>query len=154
MQSAEGNISRVVAFRLSPGEDVLEGLQQACEKHHINNGVILSGIGSLDGARFFDPVPLPNKKAGYGYSDPIELFGPIELVTAAGMICHNEKGELLFHVHVGLSDGNGRGYGGHLIAGNKVLLTVDMVLGEVSGLTMGRKYDEDLEVYLFHPHTV
>lgn len=152
MQSAEGSIKRMVAFRLAPGEDVLEGLKQACEKHHINNGIILSAIGSLNGARFFDPVVLPNKKAGYGYSEPIELTGPIELVTAVGMICHNEQDELLFHVHIGLSDENGKGYGGHLIEGNKVLLTVDMVIGEIDELTMGRRFDEDLEVYLFHPH--
>lgn len=152
MQSAEGSIKRVVAFRLAPGEDVLEGLRKACETYRIKNGVILSGIGSLKGVRFYDPVPLPHKKAGYGYSDPIEITEPVELVTASGMICQSREGETLFHVHIGFSMADGTGRGGHLIEGNRVLLTVDMVIGEIDGMTMGRRYDEDLEVYLFHPY--
>lgn len=151
IRSAEGKIGRTVAFRLPPGEDVLEGLAKVCEKHNINNGVIVSAIGSLQGAKFFSPVPLPDKKAGYGYGDPMQLTGPIELVTADGMICVGLEGETLFHVHCAFSDQNGNAYGGHLIEGNEVLLTVDMVIAEVEGIHMGRAFDEDLEVPIFNP---
>ena len=47
IQMAEGRLGRVVVLRLKPGTDVLLGLQEACEKAGINNGVILSAIGSL-----------------------------------------------------------------------------------------------------------
>lgn len=151
MQSASGKTGRVVAVRLSPGEDLLEGLSEACKKHDLNNGLILTGIGSLRSARFFNPVPLPDRKTGYGYGDPIVLAGPIELLSATGMICRGGKGETLFHVHVSLSDQNGGGWGGHLIEGNKVLITADFVLAEVEGLNMGRKYNEEVDLMIFDP---
>jgi Predicted DNA-binding protein with PD1-like DNA-binding motif len=151
MQSVSGNIGRVVAVRLSPGEDLLEGLRDACEKHNLKNGLILTGIGSLRQARVFNPVPLPDRKIGYGYGNPIELTGPIELLATSGMICQGDKGETLFHVHLSLSDQNGGGWGGHLIEGNRVLITVDFVLGEVEGINMGRKFNEEVELMIFNP---
>ncbi len=151
MQSASGNISRVVAVRLAPGEDLMEGLAQACEAHKLNSGLIMTGIGSLNGARFCDPMPLPQKKAGYGYGEPINLTGPIELVSTSGMICFGEKGETLFHIHCCFSDQNGGAYGGHLIEGNRVLLTADFIIGEIDGLSMGRRFDQDLDVFIFNP---
>ena len=147
---ASGKLIRPVAFRLHRGEDLLLGIQKVCEEKNIKNGCILTGIGSLNGARFFDPVELPHKKAGYGYSDPIILEGPIELVSASGLICHNND-DILLHVHCAFSDKNGTAYGGHLIEGNKVLLTVDMVIAEFEGINMGREMDPDLEVPIFHP---
>jgi predicted DNA-binding protein with PD1-like motif len=146
-----GTVKRVIALRLAPGEDVLQGLQSAVEKAGINNGIIMSGIGSLNGARYFDPIPLPEKKAKYGYGEALELRGPIELVSLNGMICQGVKGETLFHLHGSFSDQYGNAWGGHLIEGNKVLLTVDVVIGEIDGLHMGRRYDEDLDVFLFNP---
>lgn len=149
--TALGNIKRVVAARMSPGEDLLLGLEKICKDNNIKDGFILTGIGSLANATFFDPVELPDKKAGYGYSEPINLEGPIELVGLAGMICHNDKGEILTHFHYSISDKDGKGYGGHIIEGNKVLLTLDVLIGEVDGIEMGRAYDNDLEVFLFAP---
>lgn len=151
MQKAVGKIGRTLAFRLEPGELVLEGIQRACEDSNIKNGVIISGIGSLDGARYFNPIPMQNKKAGYGYGEELVLRGPIELVNVNGMICEGNEGETLLHVHCGFSDQYGNAYGGHLIEGNKVLLTVDIIVGEIEDMTMGRRYDENLEVFVFDP---
>ena len=151
MQSASGKLGRIVAFRLKPGEDLLEGLAQACEEHKINNGLILTGIGSLRSARVFNPVPLPNAKAGFGYGDPISLVGPIELLSTSGMICKGPNGETLFHVHCSFSDQNGSGWGGHLIEGNKVLITADFVIAEVEDMNMGRRLDPDVELLIFNP---
>ncbi len=47
MEMAEGRLGRVIALRLKPGTDVLLGLTEACKRAGINNGVILSTIGSL-----------------------------------------------------------------------------------------------------------
>ena len=148
--SAKGCVDKVIAFRASPGEDVLGALEKVCVEHSISNGIILSAIGSLDGAKFFTPVPL-NNKAGAGYSDPIELVGPIELLNATGMITHKENGDPDFHVHCTFSNGKGTSYGGHLIQGNTVLLTLDVVIGEIKGIDMVREFDEELEVPIFRP---
>lgn len=151
---AEGTLKRVVAFRLSPGEDILEGLENVCDRYGIRNGVIISGIGSLDGARFFDVEALPGTKAGYGYGRPIEHTEPIELVSASGCIGEGENGEALFHVHCCFSDKAGNAYGGHLIEGNKVLMTADFVIGEFEGIAMDRRFDEDLGVFIVKPRQI
>ena len=52
MEMAQGKLGRVIAVRLKPGTDVLLGLQEACERNGINNGVILSAIGSLPDPHF------------------------------------------------------------------------------------------------------
>lgn len=151
MEMAQGNLKRVVALRLKPGTDVLLGLEEACRRAGINNGVILSAIGSLDGVKFCNPVELPDKKAGYGYGEILHLTGPIELTSAAGIICHDDGGATNLHVHISLSDRYGNAHGGHLVEGTKVLLTVDVIIAEIEGLVMGRKFDEELEVPLFAP---
>lgn len=151
MEMAQGNLGRVVALRLRPGTDVLLGLEEACKRAGINNGVILSAIGSLDGVQFCNPVELPEKKAGYGYGETLHLTGPIELTSASGIICHDDAGNTNLHVHISLSDRHGNAHGGHLVEGTKVLLTVDVILAEIEGLVMGRKFDQELEVPLFAP---
>ncbi len=150
MEMAQGKLGRVIAVRLKPGSDVLLGLQEACERNGINNGVILSAIGSLQDPHFCNPVELPTK-AGYGYGETLHLTGPIELTSASGIICHDDEGNTNLHVHMTVTDRHGNAHGGHLVEGTKVLLTVDVILAEIEGLVMGRKFDEELEVPLFAP---
>ena len=148
MEMAQGKLGRVVALRLKPGTDVLLGLEEACKRSGINNGVILSAIGSLDSPRFCDVVEVPTK-AGYGYGEVLHLTGPIELTNASGIICHDDEGNTNLHVHMTLTDRHGNAHGGHLVEGTKVLLTVDVIIAEIEGLVMGRKFDEELEVHMF-----
>lgn len=150
IQMAQGILKRVVVLRLKPGTDVLLGLTEACKRAGINNGVIISCIGSLDGVKYCNPVELPTK-AGYGYGEVLHLTGPIELTAAAGIICHDDEGNTNLHVHVNLSDRHGGAHGGHLVEGTKVLLTVDAVIGEIEGAELLRKFDNDLEVPLLSP---
>ena len=150
MEMAQGKLGRVVALRLKPGTDVLLGLEEACKRSGINNGVILSAIGSLDSPHFCDVVEVPTK-AGYGSGEVLHLTGPIELTNASGIICHDDEGNTNLHVHMTLTDRHGNAHGGHLVEGTKVLLTVDVIIAEIEGLVMGRKFDEELEVPLFAP---
>ena len=148
METAVGNIERVVAVRLRPETDLLLGLEAVCKQNGIYNGVIISAIGSLNGASFCNPVELPEKKAKYGYDKEMKLSGPIELTGASGVICHDTEGQINLHIHISLSDRYGNAYGGHLVAGTPVLLTVDAIIGEIRGVIMERKLDEDLDVPL------
>lgn len=150
--TAEGGIKRVVAVRMSPGENVMKGLERVCADHGINNAIILSGMGSLDGCEYLVPIALPDKKAGYGYGDPIKVTDSVSVTGVSGMICHDDDGDPLLHVHINVSDNSGTVRGGHLTENNTVLLTFDVVIGELDdGLEMGRAYDEDLEVFIFRP---
>ena len=150
MEMAQGMLGRVIAVRLKPGKYFLLGLQESCDRYGLNNGVILSAIGSLQDPHFCNPVELPTK-AGYGYGEVLHLTGPIELTNASGIICHDDEGKTNLHVHMTLTDRHGNAHGGHLVEGTKVLLTVDVILAEIEGLVMGRKFDEELEVPLFAP---
>jgi len=151
---AAGKLKRVVALRLMPGEDLMGGIEEACNRYGIRHGCILSGIGSLNGVRFFDVEALPGKKAGYGYGSLIEVRGPMELISVSGSICEGADGEVLLHVHGCFSDKTGRCFAGHMIEGNKVLLTADVVIGEFEGISMDRRYDENLDIYLIHPREI
>ncbi len=154
IESAQGTLPRVVALRMRPGTDLLLGLQETCEKYGIRNGLILSCIGSLDGVSICNPTEQPEKKAGYGYGEPLRLEGPIELTCATGVICHDDAGETNLHVHVTLSDRTGAAWGGHLLEGAKVLLNVDAVIAEIGGMEMLWKFDTELEVPRLSPRQV
>ena len=149
--SAEGRMGRVVVLRMKPGTDLLDGMLAACEKHGIHNGVIISAIGSLNGVYYCDVEAVSDKKCGYGYGRTLYLDGPIELTGASGVICSDADGRINMHVHINMSDKYGNAYGGHLVQGTKVLLTADIVLGEIEDVQMLRELDPDLEVYLLNP---
>ena len=85
------------------------------------------------------------------YGEVLHLTGPIELTAGSGIICHDDQGVTNLHVHMSLSDRYGNAHGGHLVEGTKVLLTVDVIIAEIGGLVMGRKFDDELEVPLFAP---
>lgn len=151
LESAVGKLKRVVAIRLAPGDDLLKGMEEACVKYGIKNGVIMSGIGSLRSALFFTPVELPETKAGFGYSTPIEMEGPIELISVSGAVCEGLQGEPSLHIHCTFGDSVGNVKAGHLIEGNIVLLTADLCIGEYEDIRVVRSMDEDLGVPIAHP---
>lgn len=147
-----GGIARAIAVRLKPGTDLLEGLTEVCKKNGIKNGVIVSALGSLSKAYLCNPIETATK-AGYGYGEPTFMDGPLELLGASGVICHDPDGEINLHVHVSISDKQANCYGGHLSPGTTVLLTTDAVIAELSGIEMERQMDPDLEVPILTPRT-
>lgn len=151
METAVGKLGRVIAVRLHPGTDVLHGLEDACAEYGINNGVILSAIGSLGDVHYCNVDKLPNSQAGYGYGITLFLEGPIELTSATGIICHDPEGVTNLHVHISMSDKYGNAHGGHLVEGTTVLLTTDVVIAEIEGIIMGRQFNEELGIPLFAP---
>lgn len=149
--AAEGCLGRVVVLRLKPGTDLIKGIQSACERYDIHNGVIISGIGSLGRVRFCDVEALPEKKCGYGYGRTLELNETIELTGASGVICSDADNSINLHIHLSMSDKNGKAYGGHLVEGTTVLMTADIVIGEIEGIAMRREYDPEMDVFLLSP---
>ena len=149
--AAQGRMGRVVVIRLKPGTDLLGGLQAACDRYQIYNGVVISAIGSLKKVRFCDVEALPEKKCGYGYGKILALDETIELTGAGGVICSDAEQNINLHIHISMSDKNGKAYGGHLVEGTEVLMTADIVLGEIEGISMLREYDEEMDVYLLNP---
>ena len=151
MMSAKGYFDSIYAVRLEPGEDVMQGILNVCEKFDIGNGVIISAIGSLSGASIYDPKPVSGKPGVYGYGEPIALPSPVELISLDGIICTGEAGDKQLHIHCCLADGNGKSYAGHFKEGNTVLNTVEMVIGKIGDIAMTRKIDPRFGTPSFHP---
>jgi predicted DNA-binding protein with PD1-like motif len=151
MKHAAGNIDRMHVLRLEPGEDVLGCIQKYCEEEKLTDGVVVSGIGSLDGCTFFDPMEIPGKPGCYGYVTPIDLPSPIELIGLSGIICRGDDGEPVPHIHAAFADEKGNEYGGHLKDGNKVLVTVELVIAEIKGVAMTRVLDPSKGVPVLSP---
>lgn len=154
MQAANGTMKRVVPFRLAPGEDVYKSLEAICEKEGIQYGVMLTCIGSLKAVRYCVPVPLPDTKAGMGYGDPIEDEGMLELLSCSGIVGRDHEGKPNLHLHYSFSNQDGSVYGGHMIEGVKVLITVEGAIGVFEDVALTRRLEPDLDVYVLDPHEI
>lgn len=151
MKHAAGSMGRVHVLRLEPGEDVLKSIQDYCEKKKLTDGVVVSGIGSLDGCTFFDPMEIPGNPGNYGYVTPIDIPSPIELIGLNGIICRGDDGRPVPHIHASFADKKGNEFGGHLKDGNIVLMTVELVIAEISGVSMSRALDPAKGVPVLSP---
>ena len=148
---SEGRLSRVSLIRILPGADILESLEEACGHLNIKNGFISSCIGSLRRSSFFTVVPLENKM-GAGYSTPIILDGPLELLSAQGTIGQDEKGNPFVHLHGLVGDQEGRIHGGHFIKGeNPILITCEITISQVDGAGWLRAHDAEVDMDVFSP---
>ena len=152
----EGRMGKVLVGRLLPGTDLIDGIAKICTDNGIKYGVVTTAIGSLHKAVFKYLIPNSELKMGAGYGDPYEMDGPIEFCSGMGLICPNEKGELIIHFHGVFNTSLQKGYkevvpdviyGGHMEPGeNPVAATVDLMIVEVKGVEMIRKYDEETEI--------
>ena len=121
---ASGLFTKVVPVRLRPGTDVMDGLKGVCGEHGIKQGAILMGIGSLRQLSFQVLTPRPETKLGAGYTEPVVVPGPVEILSLQGVIFQSEEGETLLHVHGTFSDQHGKVYAGHVVTGaNPILAT-------------------------------
>lgn len=115
------------AFRLHPGDDLKQKLQQFVNEKNIAAAVLLSAVGSLD------PVHLRYA----GKSEGAVLSGPHEICAATGTL-----GRDGLHIHLTVSDGEGETSGGHLLDGCIIYTTAEIVLGELPDMTFERRVDE------------
>ena len=150
MVAATGRLGRVAILRLEPGEDVLQGIVSYCGQQKILSGLVLAMHGSVEGAAFMDVAPRPDLKAQYGYTQETRLDGQVELLGGSGIISGSGN-EACAHIHCAFADAKGRVYGGHMVLGSRVLLTVEVALGEVDGIELGGRYDAGLDGTYLYP---
>lgn len=151
MLHAEGEIGKAVFVRLSPGTDLLTGIAEVCRDRGIRAASIASCIASLRRASFFVVVPMDNRTGG-GYSEPVHLEAPLEIVSAQGSVGEEENGEVFVHLHAALSDSRGIVHGGHLIQGAcPVLITSEIVLLPLQGVRLKRTQDPEVDMPILKP---
>ena len=97
------------------------------KERHIRAGVILTCVGSLE------QVTLRYANTGKA----THLNGHFEIVSLVGTFAEH-SGE---HIHLSVSDGQGKTSGGHMLAGNKVYTTAEIVLGALDNLEFDRELD-------------
>lgn len=118
-----------IAIRLKPNQDPYQELKALVQEKQIKAAVILSMVGSF-------------KKASVCFANQQKaelLEGPFEIVSVTGTL-----GIAGQHIHVGLSDKDGRTIGGHLSAGSLIFTTCEVVILDLSSeWTFERVMDKD-----------
>jgi len=96
VESKELKAGRLFAVKFGPGEEVVSGLEQACDRHGITSGVVW-GIGALKEAELITA-------ASTGRLNPKteRIEGPIEVACAHGNVSLKE-GKPFVHLHAALS---------------------------------------------------
>lgn len=131
VQTLETRTNRVVVARMQPGEDVIETIETVAKMHNIVAGQI-SLIGAIAGAKlgYFD---LDTKSYKHFSVDE-----DVEVVSCMGNISMHED-SLVIHAHMIVADERGRCYGGHLLPGCKVSVTIELFITEVEGKLLRAK---------------
>jgi len=155
IRAAAGSLGRVVVARLAPGVELFEGLAAIAEREGLRYAIILGGAASLRRARLRNvrayPQDWPIQDEHRAFLD---LEGPLELLSISGNISRCEDGTAHIHAHAVVSAGSpeqGRCFGGHLVCGTEVFSTCEIVLGELAGVALNRRMDEETRTLELYP---
>eukprot|EP00118_Oscarella_pearsei_P007934 m.39874 g.39874 ORF g.39874 m.39874 type:complete len:154 (+) comp32857_c0_seq2:25-486(+) len=117
-------------IRLKPGEDIVSSLQQFVAEKKLNAAFILTCVGSVSCAK----IRLASATAE-ARNEVIDVEGCHEIVSLVGTL--NDGG----HLHVSLSDAQGKVIGGHAMGNMKVFTTAEIAIGNCSSLQFKRAMD-------------
>jgi predicted DNA-binding protein with PD1-like motif len=117
---------KVVIARLEPGEDLLHSIEKVASENRVRSGQ-LSMIGAVKGVHlgYFDR----EQKA---YKD-FTVSEDLEIVSGIGNITRHDNNYVI-HAHLVAADETGRCYGGHLLEGCLVSVTIELIIIEVPEL--------------------
>lgn len=117
---------RIWAMRLHPGDDLKKSLQVFATEHAILAGYIITCTGSLTECNL--------RLAADGGA--FTARGKFEILSVTGTIADNG-----LHLHIALADLTGKAIGGHLLDGNIIYTTAEIVIGEAQHLLFTRLPD-------------
>lgn len=120
---------KIHAFRLKPGDLLRESIEYFCKEKEIHSGVIVTAVGNVKKAI----LRMADERIVKEYESP---FG-FEVVSLVGTIAHGDG-----HIHMSISDKEGKVFGGHLKYGSVVGVTCEVILHEISELEFTREFDE------------
>lgn len=134
---------------LTPGEDLLEGIKNVCQRYNVTSGTF-SCIGSLSKVSIYQ-IDYENNKMSY--SSPIIWETPVELLSGNGFIGKDENGELDIHFHGVFIDHRKTLSGGHFLdSGNPVAITVEFAIFVAEGIQPVRGLNRELGYRIFSFH--
>lgn len=113
-------------FRLLPGDDLKKGIEKALNEQQVSAGWIVTIVGSLTRVHLrFANQPTGTVKEGF-----------FEIVGCNGTLSINGS-----HIHLCVADENGQSWGGHLLDGNIVYTTAEIVIQVTDSLVFRREAD-------------
>lgn len=113
-------------LRLRPGRDLKGELQAFAKTHDLRAAFLASAVGSLTDVH----LRYANQDTGARQSGHFEILSLSGTLSAEGM-----------HVHLSVADSTGCVTGGHLLDGNRVYTTAELVIGEATELRFAREVD-------------
>lgn len=116
-----------LAFRFKPGADLRQSMVEAANQSGARAACVLTTVGSLRRARI----------RFAGKPDYDEITGDLEIVSLVGTLGPDGP-----HLHIAVSDANGKTYGGHMGDGCIVRTTAEVVIGRLPGVTFYRRHDD------------
>ncbi|HOY04605.1 MAG TPA: DNA-binding protein, partial [Saprospiraceae bacterium] len=117
---------KIHALRLTPGQDLRRELEAFTRKEHLQAGFIITCVGSLQQA-VIRPANQP---------DALTRVEKFEIVSLTGTLSPDGP-----HLHIALSDSLGNTFGGHLLEGNLIYTTAEIVIGEAEQFRFSRETD-------------
>ena len=119
--------TRFLALRLSPGDDLRGGIEEAFAASGASAGFVAACIGSLSVAALRHA----------GRDEGTVTTGIYEVVGLSGTLSPDGA-----HFHAALSDEDGRMTGGHVLPGCVVRTTAEVVLALTEAASFTRPVDE------------
>ena len=116
----------VFPFRLKPGQDLRKEIEEHIKANNIKAGWIATCVGSLTNYN----IRFANQKEGTSGA------GYFEIVSLTGTVSSNGS-----HIHISISDSTGRTIGGHLLQGNIVYTTAEIVILSTPNFIFKREKD-------------
>ncbi|MFX1578115.1 MAG: PPC domain-containing DNA-binding protein [Promethearchaeota archaeon] len=131
----------MIFAKMEPGEDVLGAIEEVARKHGVQSGQ-LSLIGAISQA-----------KLGYYHRESAKyrdftVDEDVEVVSCIGDISTHE-GNLVVHAHMIVADEKGKCWGGHLLSGCTVSVTIELVIIETE-IELIRTRDDMTGLNLLH----
>jgi len=114
------------AFRILPHEDLKQSIGKFVAAHNIKAGAMITAVGSLEEIN----LRYANRPSG------IVQHGHFEIVSLVGTL-----GITGCHLHLSVSNEDGQTFGGHLLDGNLVYTTAEIVIASFPGIEFHREND-------------
>ena len=134
-------IRRSIMGQLPYGADLYDGLTEIVRRENIRLGRI-HGLGATTFARvaFYDQ----NTKT----YNPLEFAGGMEILNLFGNVSVRD-GKPFVHVHLVLSDAEGKVFGGHLLPATK-LFACEVFIDELEGEELVREHESRTGLHLLN----
>jgi uncharacterized protein len=123
---------KLFPLRLKPDEDLKQSLKDLANQEDIKAGFIITAIGSLKQAK----IRFANQENSTILTDKFEILSLNGTIATTGV-----------HLHIAISDQQGKTMGGHLDFGCIIYTTAEIIIGISEEYAFLRTLDEQTGYY-------